>query len=642
MGNKIIRLGDYCDIIKGSTGIKKAIPGEFPLVVTAEERQSHNEYQFDTTAVIIPLVSSTGHGHASIKRLHYQEGKFALGTILCAVLIKDTTIINPRFLYIYLSYFKDHLLVPLMKGAANVTLSIKKIKDVEIILPSLERQLEILDLESNSDLIDELTFEIQTQKQLISQLKQAILQEAIQGKLTQDWREQNPNTEPASELLERIKAEKEQLIKDKKIKKEKPLPPITEAEIPFEIPESWTWVRLGDITLSNAGKTLHKGENTGEYRDYITTSNLYWNEFKLDNLKKIQIEEKELKKCQATKDDLLICEGGDVGRSAIWMNDYDICFQNHIHRVRPILEVDIYFVYYFMMYLYYSGGIKEYKKGMGIGNLSGKALKSIKIPFTSLEEQKAIVEKIETLMEKCNALEQEITQSEQHANMLMQAVLKEAFESNNRHFHKTYKQTGDYIQEQTLSDLFPTQNLYAEVACMLSIEKEMHRKSRGKTWVQKTANHLKEIKKEPKLKDVIFEEYPWGMFSQTIAIAIDSNPFLTIDDVAGVSVYKVRFNKIAELNLWMQEPRNADFVASTRNIVSLYDDPLINNDLNRIELLNTVYRCIQKLNTTDFELIYQAMREWPMQEQGYANKAEKFDPYVTKLMIGFIKYKILK
>ena len=101
MGNKIIRLGDYCDIIKGGIGIKKAIPGEFPLVVTAEKRQSHNEYQFDTTAVIIPLVSSTGHGHASIKRLHYQEGKFALGTILCAVLIKDTTIINPRFLYIF-------------------------------------------------------------------------------------------------------------------------------------------------------------------------------------------------------------------------------------------------------------------------------------------------------------------------------------------------------------------------------------------------------------------------------------------------------------------------------------------------------------------------------------------------------------
>ena len=128
MSNKIIKLGDYCDIIKGKTGIQKAVPGEYPLVVTAKNRLSHNEFQFDETAILIPLVSSTGHGHASINRLHYQEGKFALGTILCALIIKDSTIINPRFLFIYLSYFKDHLLVPLMKGAANVTLSIKKIK----------------------------------------------------------------------------------------------------------------------------------------------------------------------------------------------------------------------------------------------------------------------------------------------------------------------------------------------------------------------------------------------------------------------------------------------------------------------------------------------------------------------------------
>ena len=82
-------LGEVCTIIKGSTGIKKAIAGDYPLVVTAEERLSSNEYQFDTKAVCIPLVSSTGHGHASLKRIHYQEGKFALGNILAAVIPND-------------------------------------------------------------------------------------------------------------------------------------------------------------------------------------------------------------------------------------------------------------------------------------------------------------------------------------------------------------------------------------------------------------------------------------------------------------------------------------------------------------------------------------------------------------------------
>jgi len=208
MKNKKIKLGDYCEVIKGKTGIKKAIPGNYPLVVTAQKRLTHNEFQFNCKAVIIPLVSSTGHGHASIKRIHYQEGKFTLGTILSAVIIKDEKIINPKFLYIYLSYFKDHLLVPLMKGAANVTLSIKKIKNVTIILPSIERQLEIIELEKNNIELDNLNGEINKQKQYVKELKQAVLQEAIQGKLTSDWRKKNPNIESADKLLKRIKLEK--------------------------------------------------------------------------------------------------------------------------------------------------------------------------------------------------------------------------------------------------------------------------------------------------------------------------------------------------------------------------------------------------------------------------------------------------
>ena len=136
-----------CDVIKGKTGIAKAIPGEYPLVTMAEERSSHIEYQFDCKAVIVPLVSSSGHGHASMNRVHYQEGKFALGTILSALIPKDETLIHPKYLHIYLSYFKDILLVPLMRGAANVSLSIKNIKTVEIEVPSYERQIEIIKLE---------------------------------------------------------------------------------------------------------------------------------------------------------------------------------------------------------------------------------------------------------------------------------------------------------------------------------------------------------------------------------------------------------------------------------------------------------------------------------------------------------------
>ena len=84
-------IGQLCDVTKGTTGIKSAIAGDFPLVTTAEERGSHNSFQFDVAAVCIPLVSSSGHGHVSLKRVHYQSGQFALGSILAAAIPQDNT-----------------------------------------------------------------------------------------------------------------------------------------------------------------------------------------------------------------------------------------------------------------------------------------------------------------------------------------------------------------------------------------------------------------------------------------------------------------------------------------------------------------------------------------------------------------------
>ena len=167
------KLGEICSINKGSTGIKKAKKGKYPLVVTAEERESHNEYQFDAEAVCIPLVSSTGHGHASLKRIHYQEGKFALGTILAAVIPKDKEQISAKYLYYYLLTFKNELIVSLMKGMANVGLSVTKLKTIGIFVPAIDEQLRFIkyidkcsELQKESGLIDFYT----------DQLKRSVLQ----------------------------------------------------------------------------------------------------------------------------------------------------------------------------------------------------------------------------------------------------------------------------------------------------------------------------------------------------------------------------------------------------------------------------------------------------------------------------------
>ena len=421
MTTKRIKLGEYCNIEKGKTGIKKAIPGDYPMVVTAEERITNNSYDFDCKAVIIPLVSSTGHGHASINRLHYQEGKFALGTILAAVIVKDEKVLDPRFLFIYLSYFKDQLLVPLMKGSANVSLNINKISNVEIILPSIEKQKKIIKIEKENQKISKLEDEIKIQKDQVFKLRKLILQNAFLGQLTKHFREDSLGVESLDSLIGKIEKEKTKRIKNRRIK---PLPVIAKEEIQYALPSTWRLCRLGEISYSNAGKTLHKGVNSGKFRDYITTSNLYWEGFKLDNIKKIQVEEKEIERCTATKGDLLICEGGDVGRSAIWDKDYDICFQNHIHRVRPYGGIESRYIYFYMMYLYMTDKIKRHKKGMGIGNLSGEALSLIPLPLCSIAEQKLIVEKIQLLFKKISLLEESIEQSIYFSKMVMSSILK--------------------------------------------------------------------------------------------------------------------------------------------------------------------------------------------------------------------------
>ena len=190
---KKVKIGDICKIVKGTTGIASAEPGEYPLVVTAEERKTCSTYQFDCEAVCIPLVSSSGHGKKSLKNVHYQSGKFALGTILCAVIPNNPQELDARYLHQYLQFYKDIILVPLMKGAANVSLSMKDIATVEFPLPPIERQRELSNLfVSLQEKQKELSTEYEKQTEYAKLLRQNILQQAIEGKLTADWRKQNP------------------------------------------------------------------------------------------------------------------------------------------------------------------------------------------------------------------------------------------------------------------------------------------------------------------------------------------------------------------------------------------------------------------------------------------------------------------
>jgi type I restriction enzyme S subunit len=138
-------LADVCEMVKGTTPILRASPGPYPLVTTGQDRRTADHFQFDGEVVCVPMISSTGHGHASLKRVHFQTGKFALANLLTGLIVRDQSALMPRFLALYLNYFKDQIIVPLMVGAANMSLTVTRLGTTQVRFPSIDGQKRIVE-----------------------------------------------------------------------------------------------------------------------------------------------------------------------------------------------------------------------------------------------------------------------------------------------------------------------------------------------------------------------------------------------------------------------------------------------------------------------------------------------------------------
>ena len=203
-------------------------------------------------------------------------------------------------------------------------------------------------------------------------------------------------------------------------------------EIPFEIPQGWEWTRIGNIFNHTSGKQQSSSNKSGGTpQKFITTSNLYWGYFLLNNVKVMNFTEEEIKTCSATKGDLLVCEGGaGYGRSAIWNEDYDICLQNHVHRLRPLVDGTCEYVYYFIYLQKESNSLASV--GTAMPGLSANRLKSLLIPLPPIAEQKRItnilsevfpkVEKYELTQEKQNLLNSSLN------GAIKKSILQEAIQ----------------------------------------------------------------------------------------------------------------------------------------------------------------------------------------------------------------------
>ena len=333
-------------------------------------------------------------------------------------LLKPTSKINAN----YILYF---LRTPLnvesvrnsMKGCAITRITLRQIEKWLVPVPPLEEQQRIVDLINELLPYLDKYSTLQMNLDLLNvnindKLKKSILQEAIQGKLVSQKAEEGT----AQKLLEQIKVEKQKLVKEGKLKKSALNDSVifcgddnkyytinkkerisVDDEIPFDIPNTWEWCRLGTLFSHCTGKALNASNQKGELMTYITTSNLYWDRFELDNLKQMRFTDEEIEKCTATFGDLLVCEGGDIGRAAIWNYQYDIRIQNHIHKLRAYKQVCTKF--FFWVFYFYKATGRIGGKGIGIQGLSSKALDNILIPLPPFKEQLRIVAQIEKLFE---------------------------------------------------------------------------------------------------------------------------------------------------------------------------------------------------------------------------------------------------
>ena len=372
-------------LFKGKNITDGEVVYEFESFIPREVSDELFRSQVSKKCLLTPYVGTIGN-----IGIHNKEGVYHLGSNVGKIELFNNLAYNlyEEYVKFYLmSSFGYKELTKHKKATAQESISIDAIRNVLIPIPPLREQNSIIQaIEKWFSFIDILEQDASNLKATIQQTKSKILDLAIHGKLVP----QDPADEPAIELLKRVNPDF--------------VPADTShyENIKIDIPSNWEWVTIGHIFDHNTGKALNKSDSNGDMLDYITTSNLYWNRFDLTNVKQMLFTKSEIERCTVCKGDLLVCEGGDVGRAAIWNYDYDIRIQNHIHRLRGKMQFCIRFYYY--VFLYYKTNNLIGGKGVGIQGLSSRDLHNLIIPFPPLVEQYNIAKKIDIFFEQLDTI----------------------------------------------------------------------------------------------------------------------------------------------------------------------------------------------------------------------------------------------
>ena len=435
---KKVKIGEIFKIEKGSLQSSKCIPGKYDFITAASEWKTHESYSHECEAIVYAVAAS-----GSLGRAHYVNGKF-IASDLCFILTekdKEKYPINFQFYQLIFELIREEIVSKTKTGTSKESINQKNFSNYEIPYFSFDYQMANYEkLVNTKQKISELLEESEKQKSYVKQLRQNILQEAIEGKLTEEWRKENPVVKgnpdfDAEALFEKIQEEKchtdSELLRNSK---KKVFEPIAENEQPFEIPECWKWVRLGEIVKSVTYGTSSKcsydsNQNSAILRIPNVSSGFIDNsDLKYTNLSEIEKRELSLK-----ENDLLVIRSNGsseiVGKmiyvSKIFEN---YCYAGYLIRLRFVKSELGYFIAKISCAKALRNQIEEpLRSTVGINNINSDEIKNLTFPLPPLAEQTEIVSRIEKLLANVTELEKQIAEREEMTKQLMQSIMKDAF-----------------------------------------------------------------------------------------------------------------------------------------------------------------------------------------------------------------------
>lgn len=426
---KKVKIGDIFAIEKGSLQSSKNTPGKYDFITAASEWKNHNSYDHDCEAIVYAVAAS-----GSLGRAHYVNGKF-IASDLCFILTeknKDKYPVNFLFYQIIFEMLRDEIVSKTKTGTSKESINRGNFSNYEIPYFPIDFQLanyqRFVDAKNT---IKTLIDEYEKQKSYAKQLRQNILQEAIEGKLTADWRKQHPVQKgnpdyDAEALFEKIQAEKLET------KSDKIQSPLFFNEL--QIPKTWRYPILSNITKQITDGT-HLTPNYVEQGEvFLSAQNVKPFNFIPEIHRYVSKKDFDIYRNNRTpeKNDILMARvGAGIGEAAVIDNDLQFAFYVSLCLIKsfPSLVVPR----YLCIVLNSSYGTTYAKSnisssGSSAGNYNLGHIRALKIPLPPLAEQKEIVARVEQLLQTITQLETQIATRETTTKQLMQSILKDAFE----------------------------------------------------------------------------------------------------------------------------------------------------------------------------------------------------------------------